>query len=385
MAPLRIAVNAVFLEPGMGGLEAYVREVTPRLARLAPAGSTVTILCNEKGHGLLSAQAWAGEVELLVPSFPTGRGFRAVSELSILGRWASRNCEVLLSPAMTAPWLTRAANVVLLADVTWLLFPDLEDGGKATLRLWRTIVPSVARRADRVIALTEVGAGELVAHFGLDRERVDVIGLGFDPLEQVRPTPESELRRRLGLGTAQVILNVAAKKAHKNQVALVEAVARLASEGRDVRLVLPGARTSYEDRIRERARMLGAEDRVVLPGFVSDEDLEGLYGLSTCLAFPSLNEGFGLPLLEAMARELPVVCSRASVMPEVVGDAAELVDPSSPASIAAGIDAVISDPARSAALARAGRLRATEFTWESVAEQTLASLEKAAREKRAAR
>jgi glycosyltransferase involved in cell wall biosynthesis len=378
---LRIALNAIFLEQGMGGLEAYVRELTPRLARLSPPGSSVTVLCNRSGRELLGRQSWAGEVELLVPPFPTGHGFRALSELTFLGGWASRNCDALLSPALTAPWATRAANVVVMADVTWLLFPDLGDGAGATLRLWRTIVPPVARRADRVIALTEVGASELVARFGLARDRIDVIGLGFDQLEEVQPTPDRELRDRFGLGSSQVVLNVAAKKAHKNQVALVEAVARLVGEGRDIRLMLPGARTPYEDQIREQARLLGIEDRVVLPGFVGDEDLEGLYALSACLAFPSLNEGFGLPLLEAMARDLPVVCSRASVMPEVVGDAAELVDPTDPDSIAAGIDAIISDPERAAVLTRAGRLRAAEFSWDSVAGQTLASLEKAVLEK----
>ncbi len=174
------------------------------------------------------------------------------------------------------------------------------------------------------------------------------------------------------------------KGQNQNQVALVEAVALLVEKGRDVTLVLPGARTPYEERIRDRARSLGIEDRVALPGFVSDADLEGLYALSACLAFPSLNEGFGLPLLEAMARDLPVVCSRASVMPEVVGDAAELVDPNSPESIAAGIDSVTDAPERAAALVRAGRLRASGFTWDSVAEQTLATLEKAVREKRRA-
>lgn len=381
---MKIALNAIFLEQGMGGLEAYVRELAPRLARLSPSGSSVTVLCNRSGRELLSRQPWAGEVELLVPPFPTGHGFRALSELTFLGGWASRNCDALLSPALTAPWATRAANVVVMADVTWLLFPDLGDGAGATLRLWRTVVPPVARRADRVIALTEVGASELVAHFGLARGRIDVIGLGFDQLEEVQPTPERELRDRLGLGSGQVILNVAAKKAHKNQVALVEAVALLVEKGRDVTLVLPGARTPYEERIRDRARSLGIEDRVALPGFVSDADLEGLYALSACLAFPSLNEGFGLPLLEAMARDLPVVCSRASVMPEVVGDAAELVDPNSPESIAAGIDSVTDAPERAAALVRAGRLRASGFTWDSVAEQTLATLEKAVREKRRA-
>lgn len=374
---MRIGVNAVFLEPGMGGLETYVREVVPRLAALAPDGSRVTVVCNERGHELLAGQPWAGEVDLLVPKFVTRSGFRAATELTILGAWASSHCDVLLSPALTSPLSTRAANVVLLADVTWILFPDLGDGDGITPRIWRAVVPAVARRADRVIALTEVGARELVNHFGIDPGRIDVIGLGFDAERAPFATEEAELRARLGLGGGPVVLNVGAKKVHKNQVALVEAVGLLSDRGEGVDLVLPGAPTEYDTQIRRAASAFGVEGQVFMPGFVEAGDLEGLYSLASCLAFPSLNEGFGLPLLEAMARDLPVVCSDTSVLPEVVGDAAMLVDPKSAESIANGISRVLGDAVLRERLVDAGRERIRSFTWDAVASLTLNSLVRA--------
>lgn len=369
-------MNAIFLEPGMGGLETYVREVVPRMAYEAPA-SQFLVLCNRSGHRLLEAERWPGNVKLVVPRLIASRGLRAASELSVVGAWASRHCDVLLSPALTAPLATKAANVVLLADVTWLLFPDLEDGGSSTLRLWRLLVPPVARRADRVIALTCGGAREIEDRLGVPADRIDVIGLGCDSRTVTPPTPEAVLRRRLGLGDGPILLNVAAKKAHKNQMALIDAVPVLHAAGLPVSAVLAGAHTPYEDLLRERAEELGVGSSISTPGFVAPSDLEGLYQAAECLVFPSLNEGFGLPLLEAMERELPVVCSDVSVLPEVVGDAAVLVDPRSPDSVADGVARVLRNGDLRARLIEAGRKRAASFTWGAVARQTLDCLSRA--------
>lgn len=379
-APRRIGVNAVFLEPGMGGLETYIRELVPRMAEQAPQ-STIKVLCNDDGRRLLEGEGWDPAIKLVTPRALTRRGLRAATELTLAGAWASRSCDALLSPALTAPLHTRAANVVLLADVTWLLFPDLGDGGSATLRLWRAIVPTVARRADRVIALTHAGAEEVEQRLGVRSERIDVVGLGFDSMEQVAPTPELQLRSRLGIHPGDIVLNVAAKKAHKNQMVLVDAAARLATQGTPISLVLAGAPTPYQDELRRRSEELGVADRVCLPGFVDESDLEGLYAAAGCLAFPSLNEGFGLPLIEAMARDVPVVCSDIPVLREVVGEAAVLVDPRSAESVAAGVGSVLNDGELRAHLIVAGKERIGQFTWDRVAAQTIDSLSRAVAEK----
>jgi glycosyltransferase involved in cell wall biosynthesis len=379
--PARIGINAAFLEPGMGGLETYVRELTPRLAAAAP-GSRITVVCNPRGRELLAAEPWAPEVALLVPRALKVPATKAAFELTALGAIASRRFDVLLNVALTAPLATRAANVVLLADVTWIVVDDLRDGGGATVKLWRTVVPPVARRADRVIALTDSGADDIVEHLGVRRERIDVIGLGYGSSAEATPTPAGELRARLGLGAGPVVLNVAAKKAHKNLMRLVEAMALVRARQPGAQLVMPGAPTPYQDELAARAAELGIGDAVVLPGFVSAEDLEGLYALADCFAFPSINEGFGLPLLEAMARDVPVVTSTTSAMPEVAGDAALLVDPRSVEAIAGAIGAVLGDAAVRARLIAAGHGRLDAFTWERTARETLASLSRAHGERR---
>jgi glycosyltransferase involved in cell wall biosynthesis len=378
--PARIGVNAAFLEPGMGGLETYVRELTPRLAAAAP-DSRITVVCNPRGRALLAAEPWAGAVSLLVPRALKVPATKAAFELTALGAIASHRFDVLLNVALTAPLATRAANVVLLADVTWVVVDDLRDGGGATVKLWRTVVPPVARRADRVIALTRSGADDIVEHLGVRRERIDVIGLGYGSGAHATPTPAAALRASLGLGPGPVVLNVAAKKAHKNLMRLVEALALVRRDHPDAQLVMPGAPTPYQDELAARAAELGIGDAVALPGFVSPEDLEGLYALADCFAFPSINEGFGLPLLEAMARDVPVVTSATSAMPEVAGDAALLVDPRSVEAIADGIGQVLGDPAVRARLIAAGAGRLEAFTWEGCAEQTLATLGRARRER----
>jgi glycosyltransferase involved in cell wall biosynthesis len=379
-APARIGINAAFLEPGMGGLETYVRELTPRLVAAAP-GSRITVVCNPRGRELLAAEPWAPEVALLVPRALKVPATKAAFELTALGAIASHRFDVLLNVALTAPLATRAANVVLLADVTWIVVDDLRDGGGATVRLWRAVVPPVARRADRVIALTGSGADDIVEHLRVRRERIDVIGLGYGSGAEATPTPAGELRARLGLGTGPVVLNVAAKKAHKNLMRLVEAMAVVRARQPGAQLVMPGAPTPYQDELAARAAELGIGDAVVLPGFVSAEDLEGLYALADCFAFPSINEGFGLPLLEAMARDVPVVTSATSAMPEVAGDAALLVDPRSVEAIAGAIGAVLGDAAVRARLIAAGHGRLGAFTWERTAQETLASLSRAHRER----
>lgn len=366
---LSVGVNAVFLEPGMGGLETYVLELIPALLERDPS-LRITVLANQNGRELFEGRPWSSSVSLEVPA-GSRRGARALYELGPLGLTAGRRFDVLHSPALTAPLATRAANVVVLADTTWISVPDMGKGQAATVRLWQAVVPYVARRADRVVAISRASARDVERYLGVERGRIDVIPLGYEPSGRATPTPEAELRKRMGLTGGPLVLNVAAKKAHKNQLRLVEALPAVRREVPDVQLVLAGASTPYEQQLRERAHELGVENAVMLPGYVSDADLEGLYVAAAVFAFPSLNEGFGLPLLEAMARELAVVTSDRSALPEVAGEAALLVDPESVDQIAAATTRVLTDADLRSELVAGGVRRAAGFTWDRTAELTL--------------
>jgi glycosyltransferase involved in cell wall biosynthesis len=373
--PLRAGVNAIFLEPGMGGLETYVLELMPALVRDEPA-LRLTIVCNRRGRALLAGQAWASEVELVTPRLAV-RGLRAAFELGPLGALAGRRFDVLHSPALTAPLATRAANVVVLADTTWLTVPDLGRGQAATVRLWQAVVPRVARRADRVVAISKASAGDIERHLHVPRERIDIVPLGYGVPARTPPTPEPELRVKLGLGEGPIVLNVAMKKIHKNQLRLVQALPAVRRAAPGAQLLLPGPSTPYEDRLRAEAEALGLSDAVVFPGYVDDADLEGLYRAAAVFAFPSLNEGFGLPVLEAMGRGVPVVAADAASLPEVAGDAALLVPPTDVEAIGAALGRVLTDDELRRRLVAAGLERPAHFTWERAARGTLDSWRRA--------
>jgi glycosyltransferase involved in cell wall biosynthesis len=371
----RVGVNAVFLEPDMGGLETYMLELVPALLRVEPT-LNLTIVCNARGRELLEAQAWAGLVELTTAR-ATVRGLRALFELGPLGVIAGRRFEILHSPAMTAPLATRAANVVVLADTTWITVPDYGRGQAGTMRLWQAVVPRVARRADRVIAISSSAAAEIERHLRVTRERIDVVPLGFGSAARVDATPEPELRARLGLGPGPIVLNVAMKKVHKNQLRLIQALPAVRAAVPGAQLALAGAPTPHEERLRAEADRLGLGEAVTILGYVERADLEGLYSAASVFAFPSLTEGFGLPVLEAMARRVPVVTSCVSSLPEVAGDAGLLVDPTSVDEIARATASVLTDQRLRERLVAAGLRRPAEFTWERTAEGTLASWRRA--------
>jgi glycosyltransferase involved in cell wall biosynthesis len=189
-------------------------------------------------------------------------------------------------------------------------------------------------------------------------------------------TPESELRQRLGLGDAAIILCVSPRRPHKNTARLFAALARLEGDPAPV-LVMPGYPTRFEAELDEEATRLGITDRIRCPGWVSDEDLEGLYEMATCFVFPSLMEGFGIPVLEAMERGVPVACSRAPSLPEVAGDAARYFDPLDEAEIAAAIAELIANADLREKLVGAGHKHARLFSWEQTARETAESYERA--------
>ena len=183
-------------------------------------------------------------------------------------------------------------------------------------------------------------------------------------------------RARFGLGERRVLLTLSAKRPHKNLLALVGAFARIPSERRPV-LVLPGYPTWHEAELRARAAELGVLADVRFEGWLSEGEIEGLWGLADAFVYPSLYEGFGLPVLEAMARGVPVACADTSSLPEVAGDAALLFDPRSEPAIAQAVERLLGDPSLARDLRERGLARAREFSWERTARLTLASYARA--------
>jgi glycosyltransferase involved in cell wall biosynthesis len=359
----------------MGGVETYARRLVGALLEVQPE-LALTVFVNESGREALADEPWAGSV-----GFATHRVFglpggRATGEALLVGPLARRRgVDLLHSLAMTAPLRPGLPSVVTVPDVTWLRVPGSVP--PATRLLWRSLVIPAARRADRLIAHSRSARDEIAEDFGIPAGRIDVVPHGPGGGTATEPMAAGELRTRFGLGEGPIVLAVSALLAHKNLRPLVEAMETVRRQVPGAVLVVPANPTPLQAELETLASSLGIAQAVVFPGWVSAAELEGLYEAAACFAFPSLREGFGLPVLEAMRRGVPVACSNASSVPEVAGDAALLFDPHSREEIAAAVVRLLTDRQLAEELAARGRERAAGFSWARAAEETLAVYERA--------
>jgi glycosyltransferase involved in cell wall biosynthesis len=369
-----IGLNLVYLVPGAtGGTETYARELIPALLAERP-DLRLTAFVNRE-----AAEAGGGPWTEAIPSVMVPvRARRRVEwvrgEQHLLPRLAARaGVEVLHSLANTAPARGRFRRVVTVHDLIHRIHPEAHFGRVSTAMGW--LVRLAVRRSDRVIAPSASTKDDLVRLLGAPAEAIDVVPQGVAPPPPLAAGAAAKARARFGLGERPLALSVSAMRPHKNLARLLEALALVSAERRPL-LVLPGYPTPHEAELRRRAAALGLAEQVRLPGWVSAAELEGLYAAADAFVFPSLYEGFGLPVLEAMSRGVPVACSDRGSLAEVAGDAARLFDPESPKEIAAAIEALLADRAAADRLREAGREQATRFTWAATARGTLASYER---------
>ena len=375
--PLRVGINLVFLGERAGGAGRYATELPGALLAAEPA-TEICVFASSAAPPSLRQAPWAGEVRWIeIPTIARVPQSHLPAEyLALPAIAAGLRLDVVHSPANTGPTIVPGvASVVSVLDLIWLHRPAEWEASERTHRTMRRRVSRVIRRADRLFAISAAAANDLVSNLGADRERIDVTQLGTR-LPDVSPVTERELRAQLGLGDARVVLCVAQKRPYKNLHRLVESLPEL--DG-DVMLVLAGQRTPYEDELRELARRLGVDARVHFPGWLSDEQLEGLYRLSSVFALPSLIEGFGLPVIEAMLRNVPVACSATTALGEVAGDAALTFDPERQEEITGALRRLLDDRALAQRFAQRGRARAEGFTWQRTGEASLAGYRRALR------
>jgi glycosyltransferase involved in cell wall biosynthesis len=374
-----IGLNLVFLVPGeTGGMEVVARELIPALLSEAPPGMRFTAFVNREAAAA-GGGPW-GELlpAVTVPVNARNRSQWVLGEQALLPRLAAREgVNVVHSLASTAPLWGTFRRVVTVHDLIFARFPEAHAGIRD--KGMRVLVPWAARRSHRVIADSGCTRDDLVELTGVGAERIDVVPLGVGMAPREKPMPEGEVRARFGLGERQVVLSLAAKRPHKNLGALIGALAILPADRRPL-LVLPGYPTWHEPELRERARRAGVAHDVRFLGWLPEGEIEALWAISRAFVFPSLYEGFGLPVLEAMAREVPVACSNTSSLPEVAGDAALLFDPRDERAIAAALRSLLEDAALREELRARGRIRARQFSWERTARLTLGSYSRAVSE-----
>jgi glycosyltransferase involved in cell wall biosynthesis len=279
--------------------------------------------------------------------------------------------DVFHSPDFVMPPVLRAAKVLTVHDLAFLLHPECADAGLR--RYLEKTVPRSVARSDFILADSEHTKDDLICLLGVSPDKIAVVPGGVDP--EFSPEEDegrrAEMRSKLS-GGHPYILNVGMIEPRKNLARLIEAFELLkARHHLPHRLVLAGKKGWLSNDIYRRAERSPLASEIVFPGFVSERELPLLYGAADLFAFPSLYEGFGLPPLEAMASGTPVVVSRSSSLPEVVGDAAQMVRPESAEELSLAMARVLTDGALRDAMVARGLEQSRRFTWQAAARKML--------------
>jgi len=267
------------------------------------------------------------------------------------------------------PRLSQVKSVFTLHDLVFRFYPETH----MPLNRWflTLMMPRFLQAADAVIAVSECTKRDAIRLYGVDESKIRVIYEGVNPRFRLA-TPEaiSAVRQNHNL-PEHFILSVGTIEPRKNLNTLLAAYRALRHRGAEFKLVIVGKKGWLYQGFFRMLHELGLEDEVIFPGFVPDDDLPALYSAADLFVFPSLYEGFGLPLLEAMACGTPVVTSDVSSLPEIVGDAAITVDPHNAEELAEAILRILEDPVLRARLQNKGLARAKIFSWEDTAKRTL--------------
>ena len=372
-----MGLDLLFLIPGeSGGRETHVRgllgalrEARPELRLTAFVGPEVA------GPGFWTEHA---DRTVVLPRASARRrlAWATGEALGVARAAAHAGVDVLHSPANFGPAAGPFARVLTLHDLLFRLRP--EHVGAAMRWGTEALVPPAARRAHRVLTVSAASRDDIVRELRVAPERVEVVPNGIEP--PARAGDAAAGRTRLEAGERRVLLSVATDLPHKNLTALVDGLARLEPGGRPL-LAFAGHGTDRGE-LAAHAERLGVAADVRLLGAVAAGDLEDLYAAADGLVTATRWEGFGLPVLEAMARGVPVACSDLPVLREVGAGLAELLDPGDPGSVAAAMRRLLASGRGRDERVAAGRAHAARFTWAAAAEATAAAYERAAAEAR---
>lgn len=370
--PRKIGLNLLYLVPGaVGGSEIYARELIHELGAQLENHELIAY-CVREATESLEAERWPENVRVKeIPIDGANKPLRAATEMLRLPRIAKRDGVGLLhSLGNTAPPWGEHARVVTILDLIYHHHPETFPG-PARLGL-ELLVPLGARRAHRVTTISQATKDDLVETCRIDPEKVDPVLLGLGQSVREDHTPIDELRKKFELDDRAVVLCVASGLAHKNVPRLLEGfAAKWSGNSEAPMLVMVGHAGLDQDKLRSLVDSLGLGENVRFTGWIEQADLDGLYALAELFVYPTLREGFGLPVLEAMARGVPVACSNTTSLPEVAGDAAEFFNPLDARAIGSAIERILDSAQLRDSLIERGRAQAARFTWANTAAGTI--------------
>ncbi len=341
------------------GIGTYIRNLVIHLAR-TDKDTDYVLLCRPQDKGFVES---------------LGENFRALSQtdplysmreqLRIPAQLRRAKVDVFHAPHYTLPFTTPCNSVVTIHDCIHLLFPQYLPSRVAYIYA-RTALWIAANRSSRVLTVSEASKKDILSFFNIDPEKITVIPNGIDGQFMIEPSTEAiaRVQERYQL-KSPFLLYVGNVKPHKNLERLIDAFFKLRKDGlTNLTLLIIGDEITKYTTIRRTVHRYQLHKYVRFLGFVPSDTLSILYRLADAFVFPSLYEGFGLPPLEAMASGTPVVTSNVSSLPEVVGNAAVLVDPYDVNSIANGIQTILEDPLYREKLTKNGLERAKHYSWE---------------------
>lgn len=360
--PARLAVDLLGFTGTRGGTETYVREIVTRLPGLLPGTSFAAV--TNRGSGELVRSFFPGRVATL-PYVGADASSWALGALVGSGRWAARaGADALWVPANFGPVVGRVPRVVTIHDAIY----D-EVGGGPGERVSRAITSALMRGAGRgaasVLTVSEAASRAIATHLHVDPGAITVVhnGSSAPPADAPGDAFDGDIAIPAG---RRMLLSTGNRMPHKNFALLLDALAEIPADRRPV-LVVTGGGT--DDPLAPQARALGIGADVILPGWVSPDDLERLYRRADLYVCPSLAEGFGLPVVDAMRRGVPVLANDIPVLREVGAEHARYADASAPAPLARAIAEALAAPPSEARRAQA-RAWAETFTWDAAAAGT---------------
>ena len=373
MAP-RVLIDATDVPADRGALGRYVDGL---IGALDAAGADLAVVCqraDEERYGRLApgARVVAG------PTAISHRSVRMSWEQSLLPTVAQQvNADVIHMPFYSVPLRPGRPTVVTVHDVTYFTEPDLYRQIDATSV--KAAIRTAARRAARLIVPSKATRDELVRVLGTDPTRIDVAYHGVDH-DLFRRPDEQKLQQvgsRLGLHGKPYVAYLGTLEPRKNVPALIEGWAAAVGDLSDPPALVLAGGSGWSDEVDDAVAAVPAHLRLVRPGYLHFTDLPGYFGGAQVVAFPSIGEGFGLPVLEAMACGAPVLTTHRTSLPEVGGDAVAYTEPDV-AAITASLRSLLEDRERRGSLGNAGYDRSREFTWAASAEAHMISYERAA-------
>jgi glycosyltransferase involved in cell wall biosynthesis len=371
---MRIGINALYWLPGkVGGTETYLRNLLENLARIDKKNSYILFI-NPSAAGLLDyAGADFREVICNIPAFL--KPVRVFWEQGELPRLAGQHkLDLLHSPGYTAPLRIDIPSIVTIHDMQIHYYP--KNFSFAKRLFWKKLIPSSARKAACVIAPSMHTREDVIHLLGVHPDRVRLTYEGVSPRFK-RETDERirEIKSKNRL-PEKYVLCVATFNPHKNIDGLIRAYGLVREKLADKadfphKLVLVGIKQRHSPAIQRTIQEQKLDNDVIITGHLDHEDLPGIYSGADVFVLPSFFEGFGLPVLEAMACGTPVVASDRTCLPEIVAEAGILVNPASDADIADGIIKVLTNLELAEQLRNFGYTRIKHFSWERMARQTL--------------